>query len=333
MQQKQQPLGSGFTAASTADEVLAGIDLTGTNVVITGGHAGIGLAATQALTRAGACVTVGARGPERAALALEGVERVETGRLDLADPASIDAFAIRYVDSGRPLHVLINNAGVPLRGQREVDARGYEAQFATNHLGHFQLTLGLLPALRAAHGARVVNLSSGGHRLTGIRWDDLHFASGYDPFLAYGQSKTANILFAVELDRRWAKAGIRGYAVHPGIVPGTHLNSSVGEERLRATGLMDDNGHPVVDLERGVKDVRQGAATTVFAATSPMLEGIGGVYLRDSDVSELDESPEPLTGAEKAPPADVVPHAVDHESARRLWELSEELIKVSGGHR
>jgi NAD(P)-dependent dehydrogenase (short-subunit alcohol dehydrogenase family) len=328
MQQRQHPLGSGFIAASTAGEVLAGIDLTGTNVVVTGGHAGIGLETTRALCGAGASVAVGARNPDRAAQALEGVGRVEVSGLDLADPTSIDAFASRYVDSGRPLHILINNAGVPLQKRREVDARGYEMQFATNHLGHFQLTLGLLPALRAAHGARVVNLSSGGHRLSDIRWDDVHFATGYQSFLAYGQSKTANILFAVELDRRWAKVGIRGYAVHPGIVPGTHLNSSVGEDQLKATGLMDDNGQPVVDLERGIKNAQQGAATTVFAATSPMLEGIGGVYLRDNDVSELDEDPQPLTGAEKAPPADVVPHAIDLQSAQRLWELSEELIKA-----
>lgn len=328
MQQKQQPLGSGFTAASTADEVLTGIDLTGANVVVTGGHAGIGLETTRALARAGASVAVGARNPDRAAQALEDVERVEVSRLDLADPASIDAFASRYLDSGRPLHILINNAGVPLQEKRETDARGYEMQFATNHLGHFQLTLGLLPALRAAHGARVVNLSSGGHRLSDIRWDDVHFATDYQSFLAYGQSKTANILFAVELDRRWAKDGIRGYAVHPGIVPGTKLNSSVGEDQLRATGLMDDNGQPVVDLERGIKNAQQGAATTVFAAASPMLEGIGGVYLRDNDVSELDEDPQPLAGAEKAPPADVVPHAIDPRSAQRLWELSEELIKA-----
>jgi NAD(P)-dependent dehydrogenase (short-subunit alcohol dehydrogenase family) len=328
MQQKQQPLGSGFTVASTADEVLAGIDLTGIAVVVTGGHTGIGLETTRALTRAGASVTVGARTPDRAAQALEGIEHVEVSRLDLADPASIDAFAGRYVDSGRPLHILVNNAGVPLQEKRERDARGYEMQFGTNYLGHFQLTLGLLPALRAAHGARVVNLSSGAHRLSDIRWDDVHFGTGYQSFLAYGQSKTATILFAVELDRRWAVHGIRGYAVHPGIVPGTQLNSSVGEDQLKATGLMDDNGRPVVDLARGIKNAQQGAATTVFAATSPMLERIGGVYLKDNDVSRLDEDPHPLTGAEKAPPADVVPHAVDPRSALRLWELSEELIKA-----
>ncbi|WNO70501.1 SDR family NAD(P)-dependent oxidoreductase [Streptomyces sp. AM8-1-1] len=327
MTHNQHPLGSGFTSASTADDVLTGIDLTGVNVIVTGGHAGLGLETTRALSKAGASVTVGARNPQRATQTVEGIERVEVGRLDLADPASIEAFTARRADSGRPLHILINNAGVPLHEKREVDARGYEMQFATNHLGHFQLTLGLLPALRAAGGARVVNLSSGGHRLSDIRWHDLHFTEGYQSFLAYGQSKTAAVLFAVELDRRWADDGIRGYAVHPGIVAGTSLNSSVGEEQLKATGLMDEHGQPVVDLERGIKTVQQGAATTVFASTSPLLEGIGGVYLKDNDISELDRDPQPLTGAEKAPPADVVQYAIDPQSARRLWELSEELIK------
>jgi NAD(P)-dependent dehydrogenase (short-subunit alcohol dehydrogenase family) len=271
MYTKQQPLGSGFTAASTADEVLAGIDLTGINVVVTGGHAGIGLETSRALGKAGAFVTAGARSLDRAAKALEGVERVETSRLDLADPASIDAFAARYAGSGRPLHILINNAGVPLHEHLKLDARGYETQFATNCLGHFQLTLGLL---------------------------------------------------------RWAEYGIRGYAVHPGIVPGTDLNRSVGEEQQRAAGLIDEDGQPVVAPDRGIKNPRQGASTTVFAATSPLLERIGGVYLKDNDISVLDENPQPLTGAEQDPPADVVPHAIDPRSAQRLWELSEELIKV-----
>ena len=149
MSEKQHPIGSGFTAASTADEVLHGIDLSGTNVVVTGGHVGLGLETTRALSKAGASVTVGARNPGPRRPALAGIERVEIGQLDLLDPTSIDAFAARYVDSGRPLHILINNAGI-MGGELVRDARGYESQFATNHLGHFQLTQGLLPALRAA---------------------------------------------------------------------------------------------------------------------------------------------------------------------------------------
>ncbi|WP_181786011.1 SDR family NAD(P)-dependent oxidoreductase [Streptomyces phytophilus] len=336
---RQHPVGTGFTAASTTDDVLAGLDLSGTNAVVTGGHNGLGLETTRALAGAGAAVTVASRDPDRAAAKLAGIARVETARLDLLDPGSVDAFAARYVASGRPLHVLLNNAGL-MGGPLVRDARGYESQFATNHLGHFQLTLGLLPALRAARGARVVNLTSGGHRLSGIRWDDPHFSTGYDDMgmLGYGQSKTANVLFAVELDRRWAADGIRGYAVHPGIVVGTELGPWrtaggeprtpwMGDEALRAIGLIDDSGRPVIDPGREKKTLQQGASTSVFASTSPALAGIGGVYLKDNDISPLDEAPEPIDFAtEQHPPATVVPHAVDPGSARRLWELSERLL-------
>jgi NAD(P)-dependent dehydrogenase (short-subunit alcohol dehydrogenase family) len=338
--QKQRPIGSGFTAASTADEVLEGIDLTGTNVVVTGGHRGLGLETTRALSKAGASVTVAVRNPDRTTAALAEIERAETSQLDLLNPASIDAFAARYVASGRPLHILINNAGI-MGGPLVRDARGYESQFATNHLGHFQLTLRLLPALRAANGARVVNVTSGGHRLSDIRWDDPNFITGYDEMgmLAYGQSKTANVLFAVELDRRWAEYGIHGYAVHPGIVHGTNLGPWLpeGEERtpwlsghqLRTMGLIDESGNAIRNPGRELKTPQQGASTIVFAATSPLLVEIGGVYLKDNDISPLDENPAPIAfGSEEAPSSDVVPYAVDPESAQRLWELSEHLLEA-----
>lgn len=326
MAQKQNPLGTGFTAASTADEVLAGVDLSGKNVLVTGGHAGLGLESTRALSKAGASVTVGARDPERARAALAGIERVEVGQLDLMDPASIEAFAARWLETRRPLHVLINGAGLPPPRDRVRDARGYEAQFSTNHLGHFQLTLGLLPALRAAHGARVVNVSSGAQRFGQIRWDDPHFDTGYDPRVAYAQSKLANVLFAVELDRRWAQDGVRGYAVHPGVVVGTRLNGAAGEASLRAQGLIDASGQPIIDPARGKKTPQQGASTIVFAATSPLLAGIGGVYLKDNDISRLDDEQRPLTP--DSIPSDVASHAIDPRSAQRLWELSEQLLKA-----
>ncbi|ANZ40906.1 oxidoreductase [Lentzea guizhouensis] len=334
MTHKQRPIGSGFTAASTTEDVLEGIDLSGTNAIVTGGHVGLGLETTRALSQAGAFVTVGSRYPDGAAPALAGMERVEIAQLDLLSPTSIDEFADRYLGSGRPLHMLINNAGI-MGGPLVRDARGFESQFATNHLGHFQLTLGLLPALRAARGARVVNVTSGGHRLSDIRWDDPHFTTGYEPMLGYGQSKTANILFAVELDRRWAADGIRGYAVHPGVIVGTDLGPSrpedghaMADEQLRALGLVDDSGQPIIDPDRGMKTPQQGASTSVFAATSPLLADIGGVYLKDNDVSPLD-TPRPVNfGAGQEIPAEVVPHAVDPESAQQLWELSEQLIKA-----
>ncbi len=325
MSHKQHSIGTGFTAAFTADEVLAGIDLGGKNVIVTGGHAGLGLETTRALTRAGALVTVGAREPERAARAVAGIERVEVSQLDLFDPKSIDAFAARWLESRRPLHVLVNNAA-PLPSKTVVrDARGYELQFATSHLGHFQLTLGLLPALRAAHGARVVNVSSGAQRFGEIRWEDPNFTTGYESRLAYAQAKKANVLFAVELDRRWAKDGIRGYAVHPGVVVGTGLNNSAGPDALRAMGLIDEAGQPIIDPLRGKKTPQQGASTIVFAAASPLLAEIGGVYLKDNDVSPLDDAPRSLTA--DSIPAEVASSSIDPGSARRLWELSERLLK------
>lgn len=323
---QQQPLGTRFTAASTANDVLDGADLAGTNVVVTGGHVGLGLETTRALSAAGASVTVGARHPDCAAAAVADLRNVDVGQFDLLNPPSIDDFANRYLGSDRPLHVLINNAGI-MGGPLVRDQRGYEAQFATNHLGHFQLTTALLPALRAAAGARVVNVSSGGHHLSDIRWDDPHFTNDYDGMVAYGQSKTANVLFAVELDRRWAGDGIRGYALHPGIAYGTSLGPSVTDEELRAMGILDDEGTPIIDPHRELKTPQQAASTSIFAATSPLLADIGGVYLKDNDVAPLDRAS--LTtrfGTEPIVMSGVAPHAVDPESARRLWDLSEQLL-------
>jgi NAD(P)-dependent dehydrogenase (short-subunit alcohol dehydrogenase family) len=330
MTQKQQPLGSEFTAASTATDVLKGIELTGRNVIVTGGHVGLGLETTRALADAGASVVVGTRNPDRAAPALAGIEHVEVERLDLMDPASVDAFASRYTATGRPLHVLINNAGI-MDGELIRDARGYESQFATNHLGHFQLSIALLPALRAANGARVVELSSWGHHLSDIRWDDPHFVAGdYDGMVAYGQAKTANVLFAVELDRRWSGDGIRGYSLHPGSIVETNLAPSLTIDDHRAMGLVDDAGRPIIDPARGLKTPEQGASTTVWGATSPLLADIGGVYLMDNDVAPIDEStvefdPD-ISAGELDTSGGVMPYAVDPESAQRLWDLSERLL-------
>ncbi|WP_419995720.1 SDR family NAD(P)-dependent oxidoreductase [Streptomyces boninensis] len=330
MAHRQHPIGSGFTAASTAAEVLAGVDLSGTYAIVTAGHAGIGREVTRALAAAGARVTVGARDAGRAEEGLAGLVAegaaagVEVGQLDLLDPASVDGFVGRWLAADRPLHMLINCAGLPVPATRECDARGYEAQFAVNHLGHFQLTRGLHAALRAARGARVVNVSSGAQRFGEIRWDDLHFDSGYDPLAAYAQSKLANVLHAVELDRRWAGDGIRGYAAHPGVIVGTALNSAAGAESLREQGLIDEAGRPVIDPELGKKTPQQGAGTIAFGAASPLLDGIGGVYLKDCDVSRLDDEPRPLTA--DSVPSEATSRAIDPVSAERLWAVSERLL-------
>ena len=209
---RQKPLGTGLGASTTAAEVIHGISLHGQTAIVTGGYSGIGRETARILRSAGAQVIVPARDVARAKAALAGVDaRVEP--MDLLDPASIDAFAGRFLAAGQPLHLLINSAGimaVPL--QR--DSRGYELQFATNHLGHFQLTLSLLPALRQAGGARIVSVSSWGHHFSPVLFDDPHFEQrAYEPWAGYGQSKTANILFALALDERFAAEGIRAFAV------------------------------------------------------------------------------------------------------------------------
>ncbi|MFJ3307103.1 oxidoreductase [Streptomyces sp. NPDC086549] len=321
----QQPLPSGFGPASTADDVIKGIDLTGKVAVVTGGYSGIGLETARVLRAAGAEVVVPARDVARARAALREVDGAEVEPMDLIDPASVDAFAGRFLASGRPLHILVNSAGI-MATPLTRDARGYESQFATNHLGHFRLVARLWPALVAAGGARVVPVSSRGIRFSPVVFDDLHFEHRpYEPFLAYGQSKTANALFAVELDRRGRAEGVRAFSVHPGMIIDTGLAKHLSEEALRAAGALDDRGRPVRDPARQFKTVPQGAATGVWCATSPQLDGLGGVYCENVDISPLvtaDEEAEWRSGS--ALPG-VLPYAVDPEAAARLWEVSKRL--------
>ncbi|MET8804209.1 oxidoreductase [Streptomyces sp. NPDC004546] len=321
----QQPLRSGFGPASTAEDVIEGIDLTGRVAIVTGGYSGIGLETSRVLRAAGAEVVVPARDPERARAALKEVEGVEVEHMDLIDPASVDAFAQTFLASGRPLHILVNSAGIMATPLRR-DARGYEAQFATNHLGHFRLVARLRSALVAARGARVVSMSSRGIRFSPVVFDDLHFEHRpYEPFLAYGQSKTANALFAAELDRRGRAEGVRAFSVHPGQIIDTGLAKHLTEEALRAAGAIDEEGRPVRDPSRQQKTVAQGAATGVWCATSPRLDGLGGVYCENCDISPL-VSPEGEAEwrADPGRPG-VLPYAVDPEAAARLWEVSERL--------
>lgn len=320
----QHPLPTGFTAASTASDVLDGIDLSGRNVIVTGGHSRLGRETSRALVAAGASVTVAARDVDRASAAVDGIPGIHVEPLDLTDPSSVDAFAARWTASGRPLHSLVNNAAMLFTPDRRLDSRGNELSFSTTHLGHFQLTQALLPALLEARGARVLTVTSGAARVGQIRWDDLAFARGYDPGAAYGQSKRANVLFTVELDRRYAEHGIRAFAAHPGVIigPGPHDPSRLAS--YREQGLVDGDGATVIDPEVGKKTIEQGAATLVFGAASPLLDGIGGVYLKDSDVAVLDDVDRPLT-ADRIP-SDANSAMLDPEDARRLWEVSEGLL-------
>lgn len=321
---QQIPLHTPFTAASTATDVLAGIDLTGKEAIVTGGHSRLGREVTHALAAAGATVTVASRDTARAAEAVAGIDGVRVEELDLTDPESVDAFASRWNASGRPLHVLVNSAAVLFSPELRLDARGIELAFATSHLGHFLLTRALLPALRAAHGARVVTVTSGAARIGEIRWDDLNFTSGYNPVAGYAQSKRANTLFTVELDRRLAADDIRAFAVHPGVVMGPGPHAPARLESLRAQGLVDHNGETIINPEVGKKTIEQGAATVVFGAASPLLDGIGGVYLKDSDVAPIDDEVRPMTA--DSIPADANSAMLDSDDASRLWEFSEKLL-------
>lgn len=321
----QHPLGTGFGPRTTAAEAIAGIDLAGRTAIVTGGYSGLGLETTRVLAGAGATVVVPARTPEKARAALAGLANVELAAIELTDPASIDRFAEGFLASGRPLHILVDSAGVmacPLTR----DARGYEQQFSANHLGHFHLAARLWPALAAANGARVVSVSSRGHRFAAVDFDDPNFETrAYDKWQAYGQSKTANVLFAVELDRRAAAHGVRAFAIHPGAII-TDLARHLTDEDLarfgvvrRSDGSLDLSGFEANWVD--AKTVEQGAATSVFAATSPKLDGLGGLYLENCDVAGLASGPDMAR-------VGVEPWAVDPESARRLWSLSERLTGV-----
>lgn len=327
MSTAQTPIHSGFSAASTADEVIAGIDLTGKTAIVTGGYSGIGTETARVLRAAGARVIVPARDLVKAHKNLEGID-VEIAEMDLADPASIDAFAGAFLAGGSPLHILINNAGImacPLTR----DARGYELQFATNHLGHYQLTARLWPALVRAGGARVVSLSSRGHRFAGVDFEDPHFERReYDRWLAYGQSKTANVLFAVALDARGRTQGVRAFAVHPGAIV-TDLARYMTHEELRAFGVIDEQGQLLVDSAL-FKSAAQGASTSVWAATNPQLDGMGGVYCEDNDISPVLVEADNATG-KISHEIGVRPWAIDPLAAEWLWAMSETQTGVSLG--
>jgi NAD(P)-dependent dehydrogenase (short-subunit alcohol dehydrogenase family) len=264
----QAPIGSGFGAATTADEVIEGIDLTGKTAMVTGGYSGIGVETVRAFRSAGAKVIVPARDISKAKANLADMPDVTIETVDLLDPASIDAFAKRFLNEVDTLHILVNNAGV-MAPPLARDARGYESQFSANHLGHFQLTCRLWPALVRAQRARVVALSSYGHRRAGVDFHDLNFLRRpYDPWIAYGQSKTANSLFAVALDSIGQRQGVRAFAVHPGGIA-TDLIRHMSKAAIQASEIIDRDGNPIIDPENNKKTSQQGAATSVWCATSP----------------------------------------------------------------
>lgn len=325
---KQQPLQSGFNAHTTAAEVINDIDLTGKVVIITGGYAGIGLETTRVLSAAGATVVVPARDLAKAASSVAGIARVELASLDLMDPASIDGFAASFLASGRPLHLLINNAGimwVPLRR----DSRGNESQLSTNYLGAYQLTTRLWPALQQAQGARVINVSSFGHQMAPFHFEDPNFNDRpYESLQGYGQSKTAMNLFAVALDQRGAAFGIRAYSLHPGSVNGTDLGREAPIAMFQAMGTFGEDGKIKPEVAATLKTIEQGAATTVWCATSPQLQQLGGVYCEDCDVAVIDNGQLEHRYDQPATLHGVLPYSIDPSLAARLWILTEELTGI-----
>ena len=317
--QDQKPIGSGFGAKSTAADVISGIDLSGKEAIVTGGYSGIGLETVRALAGAGARITVPARRAEEARAALAPLGgAISVAAMDLADLASVRDFAADFVGSGRPLHLLLNNAGIMACPEARVGP-GWESQFGVNHLGHMALYQGVEPALLKAEGARVVALSSTAHRNTDIRWEDPHFRAGpYHKWRAYGQSKTANALFAMGVDMRNAKRGIRAFSVHPGAIF-TPLQRHLPEEEMVALGWKNADGTLPERIKALFKTVEQGAATAVWAATAPMLEGLGGLYCEDADVAQL------ASDASEAM-EHVRPWACSPEGAERLWAMSEAML-------
>lgn len=315
----QKPVDSPFGRHSEPHEVLAGIDLKGKVVIVTGGYSGIGLETVRALAAAGASVTVPARDTEKANAALAGMPGdIRIAPMDLSDIASVRRFALGFASDNTALDLLINNAGVMACPEMRVGP-GWELQFGTNHMGHFALATTLLPLLQRTESPRVVALSSTGHKLSDIRWDDPNWTDGsYDKWKAYGQSKTANSLFALGLNARLAESGGMAFAVHPGGIF-TPLQRHLPTEEMIVLGWLNEQGEISDGARAMFKSPSQGCTTTLWAATSPLLEGKGGVYCEDCNVAAL-SGPQPVRYR------DVEPHAVNQDSAERLWTLSEKLL-------
>ncbi|MDH6365840.1 NAD(P)-dependent dehydrogenase (short-subunit alcohol dehydrogenase family) [Enterococcus sp. PF1-24] len=333
----QNPLLTGYHHFSTPADVLTDVDLHGKNAVVTGGYTGIGLWTTKALVSAGAHVTVLARDIKRAQHNLKKIPNTEIIYFDLLKPETIDLAAKTIVDSNRPLHFLINSAGIigiPLTR----DHRGYEYQFATNHLGHFQLTARLYPALKKAHGARVISVTSRGHRWGGVLFDDPNFEKTvYSANRAYAASKSALSLFMVHLDTLAKKDNIRAFAVHPGPIPSSDLfaesivgikpNYQVALTRLSAKLMRGLHLTELLNIIRkpqtgdAFKTIQQGATTSVWCATSAELAAIGGVYCEDADIAEI-------VSEDSQAPYGVRPWAIDPQLAERCWLLSEKMTGI-----
>lgn len=318
----QKPLGSGFHAKSEPHEILAGIDLTGKTAVVTGGYSGIGLETTRALAGAGATVIVPVRDPAKAEENLSSIEGdISSAQMDLADLDSVRAFASSVYDSIDALDLLINNAGIMACPLARVGP-GWESQFGVNHMGHFALTRALLPLLEKAEAPRVVALSSIAHRRNSILWDDIQFEhSEYQKWVAYAQAKSANALFANALSRRMQGFGGRAFSVHPGGIF-TPLQRHLPKEEQVEMGWLNPDGTIPPAVAEIFKTPSQGCTTTLWAATSPLLNDMPGVYCEDCDVAQL-------AGPDSAPFQHCAPHIADDADAERLWAIGETLLTAA----
>lgn len=299
-----------FGVRATAAEVLDGVDLGGRRMIVTGGSSGLGVETVRALAAAGAQVTIATRNPAAAEPLVAELPGTRAVALDLADLASVSAFCDAW--SG-PVDSLIANAGVMMLPTRQVNAQGWEMQLATNYLGHFALAVGLRPALQAAEKPRVVAVSSGAQLRAGFDFDDPQFERRpYDPFVAYAQSKTADVLLAVGMSRRWAEYGITANACAPGVIH-TNLARHLDQATMQAFGAMDADGN--LATPDFYKTPAQGAATTVLLAASPLLDGVTGRYFEDNQKSAVvDGGPEVAAGVAK--------WSVDPAAADRLWDYA-----------
>ena len=318
----QTPTKSGFHSKTNANEITNGIDLNEKIAIVTGGYSGIGLETTRELVAKGAKVIIPAKRTEVAVQNLEGIVSKENiVEMDLGNLNSVRKFTEDFKESFGKLDLLINNAGIMACPETRI-GNGWESQFAVNHIGHFLLTKELMDTMAENDSARFVSLSSSAHSLTGILWDDIHFQNNpYDKWMAYGQSKTASSLIAIEFHRRMVDKGVSGFSVHPGGIL-TPLQRHLQKEEMVALGWMDENGSPSEMAKNFFKTTSQGASTTLWCATSSSLNGIGGVFCEDCDIAkrknEVDESLQRYFG--------VADWAVDTEEASKLWDVTEKML-------
>ena len=316
----QIPVASPFPAKTDGKDVLEGLDLHGKIAIVTGGYSGIGLETTRALAAKGAKVIVPVRSKAKAEENLAGIEGVQTELMDLADIASVAGFAEKMVSQLDRVDYVINNAGIMACPETRVGP-GWEAQFGVNHMGRFALVKGLMSLLERSPGVRVICLSSTAHKMSGILWDDIQYAKGgYDKWQAYGQSKTANALFANALSRRLKHTGGLAFSVHPGGIF-TPLQRHLPQEEMVALGWIEADGSPTALAKEGFKTPEQGCSTTLWAVTSELLNDKPGVYCADCNIAAPVDPSSPM-----ARYFGVNDHAVDDEAAERLWELSEALL-------